>query len=195
VVEGKRKDPETEVRDEGNLGNPEKVQLKENIEKDAKGKEKIKEAENHAISKWNELVELVEGGVVNMRMMRDLLGSFKCKVERYVQKYGLDYEEDGADCGDIKSVKNGAKDGATSQVGPRNNTDKNQKGASYSGPYYRQPIKYYKNTYYRRKPRKRTRWQVKQRTSLASSVPEVPPEISQNSTNEFPLSADRSMEL
>ena len=66
---------------------------------------------------------------------------------------GLDYVEDGADCGDVKSGKNGA----TSQVGPGNNTDKIQKGASYSGPYYRQPIKYYKNTYYRRKPRKRTR--------------------------------------
>ena len=65
VVEGKRKDPKTEVMGEGNLGNPEEVQLKENIEKDAKGKEKIKEAENHAISKWKKLIELVEGGVVN----------------------------------------------------------------------------------------------------------------------------------
>jgi hypothetical protein len=128
VVEGKRKDPETEVRGEGNMGNPEEVPVKENIVKAAKGKEKIKEAENHAISKWNELVELVEGGVVNMRMMRDLLESFEGKVERYVQKYGLDYVEDGVYCGDVKSGKDVTKDGAASQVGPGKNTDKTHKG-------------------------------------------------------------------
>jgi hypothetical protein len=77
------------------MGNSKEVPRKENIEKAENGKEKIKEAENHAVSKWKELVELVEGGVVNMRVIRDLLESFKCKMERYVQKYGLDYMEEG----------------------------------------------------------------------------------------------------
>jgi hypothetical protein len=72
---------------------------------------------------------------------------------------------------------------------------KHTRGASDSGLSSRQPTKYYKKTYCRRKPRKRTIWWVKQQMSLVPLMLEVPPKTSQNCLNEFPLSVDRPLEV
>ena len=77
VVEGKGSKTETETRGEGKMGDSEEVISMVTVEKSQKGKEKIMESENQAVSKWEELVALVDEGVINMKLMRDILEAFK----------------------------------------------------------------------------------------------------------------------
>jgi hypothetical protein len=70
-----------------------------------RGKEKIMESENQAVSKWEELVALVDEGVTNMTLMRDILEAFKGKMEIYAQKCGMGCVDEGKGPMEVKQGK------------------------------------------------------------------------------------------
>jgi hypothetical protein len=65
------------------MGNSEEAFNMVTIEKSKKGKEKIMAPENQAVSKWEELVVLVDKGFINMKLMKEILEAFKRKMESY----------------------------------------------------------------------------------------------------------------
>ena len=66
LVEGKN----SEIETEGRMGNSEEEFNMVTVEKSEKGKEKIMTPKNQVVSKWEELVALVDEGVITMKLMK-----------------------------------------------------------------------------------------------------------------------------
>ena len=113
-VEGKRSETKTKTRGEGKMGILEEVINMVTFEKSKKGKERIMKPENQVVSKWEELVALVDEGVMNMKLMKDILEAFKGKMEIYAQKCGMGCVDEGKSPMEIKQ----GNSGANNQVGP-----------------------------------------------------------------------------
>jgi hypothetical protein len=95
VVEGKNSETGTEKREEGNMGNSAAEINLGTVEKSEKGKEKKLESENHAELKWEDFVAMLNEGIINMKMMRDVLEDIKGKLEILDQIKGLGCREIG----------------------------------------------------------------------------------------------------
>jgi hypothetical protein len=156
------------------------------VEKSKKGKEKIMEPKNQVVSKWEELVVLVDEGVMNMKLMRDILEAFKGKMEIYAQICGMGCVEEKKSPIEIKQ----GNSGANNQVGPANYS-----GFRDSWPPCRHPTKGYSKTYYRKRHKAVAVWRVKRRMRRAQQEPEVSLEINRSCVQESSLAVGKNFDL
>ena len=89
VVEGKKPETGTEKIEEGNMGNSAVEIDLVTIENSKKGKKKILEPENQAELKYEDMVARLNEGVINMKIMRDMLEDIKGKMKILDQRYEL----------------------------------------------------------------------------------------------------------
>ena len=89
VVEGKKPETGEEKRVEGSMGISAAEINVGTVENSEKGKEKILETGNQATLKWEDMVVLLNEGVVNLRNMRDMLEDIRGKVEILESRHEL----------------------------------------------------------------------------------------------------------
>jgi hypothetical protein len=166
MVEGKKLETSTEEREEGNMGNSAAVINLVTVEKSEKGKEKILEPENQVVSKWEYLVALLDEGVINMKLMRDMLEVFKGKMEILAQKWGMGCVEEGKGQLGVQQGTSGAK----IHLGPD--------GVKENGPRYKKPTLYFSKTYYRKRYRAVALWRATRRLRCEQKELEMSPESS-----------------
>jgi hypothetical protein len=166
VVEGKNSETGTVRKEEGKMGNSAAEINVGTVEKAEKGKEKKLESENHAELKWEEFLAMLNEGVINMKIMRDMLEDMKGKLEILEQMKDLGCGEKGMGRRDSQQVING---------------DQTQLGQGVSGPRSNRPWRCCSKTYYRKRYRAVALRKAARLSRSEQTGPEMSPEGSKAS--------------
>jgi hypothetical protein len=166
VVEGKNSETGTGRKEEGKKGNSAAEINVGTVEKSEKGKEKKLESENHAELKWEEFLAMLNEGVINMKIMKDMLEDMKGKLEILEQMKDLGCGEKGMGRRDSQQVING---------------DQTQLGQGESGPRSNRPWRCCSKTYYRKRYRAVALRKAARLSRSEQTGPEMSPEGSKAS--------------